>query len=509
MATGFAVIARIMRTMIVSAMLIASGLATPASLLRGADRSDAQMAERTIVAVLSAPSRTNDIWPGYNLPSRTWAIFDAANAFVITSGAQPAAFTPRSIKGIPEEHASRVYWRSGTLPQMSGTVNTRYSLGDLRGTAVSTAADFERTVAFLYHEAFHSYQHERFVGDAAPGFTGIGGLTPEYAAHVETERRLLRHALTATGREREAIVRQVVAVRALRNRLVPAEVPAIEGRVERHEGIARYVEVRSVAIALGKPDRWPAERLSDQLEIPLRGLAGSPDERLIRRRAYATGAALGVLLDDREPAWKDRVERGEAPGDVLASSVRLADADVDPIGRQGLERAGYDKMLAETPAPWGTLAVMTNDEFLRLAPYRVVLDVAASARTPFTQRSTTRLSGPDRPQGIQRPEEGLTILLDLVRLTIDDPSGLQVIVTGRPVSADRRQAAEGSQVITILLDEMPRVNGKTLSDGFRAETAGLRITGNGIELTMTGEATVSVEGNTLRVAPKKRLLVSP
>ena len=464
----------------------------------------AQLAERAAQAILAAPASANAVWPGYSLQDRSWVIADGRGAVLVTTIAPPPSFVQMAVAGVPEPMRRRTFYRAGAVAEMTGTVDTRFAIGEVRGTAIAARENLAKTVELLAHEAFHTFQHEAFAGAAEAAVPAT--VSREYAASVEIERRALRDALKSDGAARRNLVRQAVAIRAMRNRSATPSLAAAEASSERMEGMARYVEVHVTAQALGNGKNWPRDQVAGQLGTPLRAFAGSPGERLVRFRAYASGAAMGILLDAldtrADTVWKERVQRGASPADLLAGLAAVPDDSLEAVAREALDRFGYEKLVLDSSPSWGTLLAFTEDEFLRMAPYRLIMDVDTAARSSFSVQSTASLRGVDRPRGIQRPEEGLLILLDLTRLTLKD-SGLVANVARRPVSLDSRQAGTGRQLVTILLDSAPRVNNALLSDGTSSELNGARIAGNGVDVVITGRATVTAETGILRVILKR------
>ena len=94
------------------------------------------------------------------------------------------------------------------------------------------------------------------------------------------------------------------------------------------------------------------------------------------------------------------------------------------------------------------------------------------------------------------------ILLDLTRLTLKD-SGLVANVGSRPVSLDSRRLAAGRHLVTVLLDAAPRVDDAILADGTSREVNGARITGVGVDVVISGRATLFAETGSLRVILKR------
>lgn len=132
------------------------------------------------------------------------------------------------------------------------------------------------------------------------------------------ETRALRAALRAsTAEEHLRRVRALLDLRAERFERLPSDAAAYERGTELNEGLARYVEGR----ALEQDDR----------AVP--DTAAFPPEA-VRRRAYATGQGLAVLLDRSVPGWKESLA-----SDSTASLDGLLRGAV-PTDPDGLSAAG-------------------------------------------------------------------------------------------------------------------------------------------------------------------------
>jgi len=122
-------------------------------------------------------------------------------------------------------------------------------------------------------------------------------------------------------------------VRESRQRALGAELAEFEQLAELNEGLAEYALVRSVQLAARHPefpDRAGAERLR---AAKLAGLHQLTEDvtRSIRLRYYATGPALGLLLDALAgPAWKTR---------LISQDLTLQDALADASGYRAQELA--------------------------------------------------------------------------------------------------------------------------------------------------------------------------
>lgn len=455
----------------VSLLAVASAQDTPASI-----------AERAVVLILDAPAAANAVWPGFSLPDRDWLVYDSTGTYLVTKSAPPASFEPRG----------RWFFRAGAPAGLNGTLNTNYRLGDLTVTAIPAGPSPERTASVLYHEAFHAFQGERFrlLGPSMfAGSTVAHTLTAELAANIEVERRALRDAIRARGADGDRI-REVLAVRARRSTAGGTALLDAERAAEQHEGLAQYVEERSIALARRQPPRAADDAIASRLEFPSRDIPGSPDERLIRARAYGTGAAIGILLDRLGVDWKLAAQT-EALDPLLARHVVLQPERIPILAAETYRRYGYDSMLASRNPPWGDLRTFGETEFAALAPYRLVLEIEPSVTAGWSFSSE-----PGRPSGMHQPAPGVMLLPFADRFTASG-TAISVTVTRRPVRLDLRTQP---QMITILLPEAPRLNGERVVAGLDSTLSGLRVEAAGVNVTMTGSVRVTSELPQMRIA---------
>jgi hypothetical protein len=179
-------------------------------------------------------------------------------------------------------------------------------------------------VGLTTHEAFHvfrrsSQRENSFLVTRYPVFD------PQNEAGMALEGRILAAAATArTPGQRGVLAQQFLAVRESRQRALGADLASFEQLAELNEGLAEYTLVRSVELAARRPnfpDRGGAAKMQTDKTIALRRL--TEDVTLsIRLRYYATGPALGRLLDALAgPAWKTRlVSRNLTLQDALAEA---------------------------------------------------------------------------------------------------------------------------------------------------------------------------------------------
>jgi len=253
-----------------------------------------------------------------------------------------------------------------------------------------------------------------------------------------------------------------------------------ERQAERTEGLAAYVEARSIALALGKPARAVVDDISRQLSAPMRDFGGSPDERLIRTRGYGTGAAMGILLDRQGINWKSRAT-SEPLDHLLAETVDAPDAQAADAAYR---RYGYDRLLTDSPSSWGGLDVMSESAFDRLGVYRLVLELPAGARMGWNLATSATSDS-----GMYRPAPRV-LLLPMVKQFTASHDGVSVVVEQRPVKLFGSESETGPAVVTVLLAEAPELNGKRVEPGLGGTRSDFRLVARGLTVTIAGAARI-------------------
>ena len=305
-------------------------------------------------------------------------------------------------------------WR-GDLPErflpITGLVGAGWQSSAERGAAstgtelagrptaqvvVNDSQDVASLVGLTTHEAFHVFataarqEGSRFGrGENSFLVTSYPVFDPQNEAGMALEGRILAAAALASSKaQRRALARQFLAVRESRHRALGAELADFEQLAELNEGLAEYTLVRVVALAARNrdfPDRVGASRLQTRKLNGLHKL--TEDVTLsIRLRYYATGPALGLLLDALEgPSWKTRLMnqnltvqdaladasgyraqelalRRQAESTFVMARLRTS-ADSGMAGLRAFRRAQVDSVLA---APGVELVVTVEGRYLGL-----------------------------------------------------------------------------------------------------------------------------------------------
>jgi hypothetical protein len=254
------------------------------------------------VSVVSEADRVagSGLWPGFDLRQIPVAMYDGERTLLFRHPAPPADF--EAVPGIGE-----TWVMDGRYPAV-----TANSSVELNGTLTATVMPFRAGVslrdraALLIHEAFHVFQRQRhpsWVANEVELFTyPVEG--EELLALRRLESEALRRALMHRGSAQSACwVRTAMELRHTRFADLAAGAVEYERKTELNEGLATYVEFGA------RGDR-------DHDVIPAGEFA--PEE--VRQRAYGTGLALALLLDEASPGWTGVLEQN----DTLALDVMLA-----------------------------------------------------------------------------------------------------------------------------------------------------------------------------------------
>ena len=272
----------------------------------------------------------DSIWPGFRPDTIPvlYVIRGKGTLLLGWRGELPAGFVP--VVADPRDPPAGSGWQPVAD---RGAASTGTELAGRR--AAQVVVDTQGVAALIgltTHEAFHVFEAasrkpgQRF-GQQENSFlvTSYPVFDPQNEAGMALEGRILEAAMEArTLQRRRTLARQFLAVREARHRALGAELANFEQLVELNEGLAEYTLVRAVQLAArqrGFPDRPGAEQLRFGKRVGLHKLTEEVTLS-IRLRYYATGPALGILLDALEgPAWKTRlVSQNLTVQDALAEA---------------------------------------------------------------------------------------------------------------------------------------------------------------------------------------------
>ncbi len=280
----------------------------------------------------------DSIWPGFR-PDTTpilYVLRGQGTLLLGWRGELPPGFTP--IAADPRT-VPLGGWKSD-VDRGAASTGTQLA-GRPTAQVVVDSQGIAALVGLTMHEAFHVFeaaarQPDRRFGQGENSFlvTSYPVFDPQNEAGMALEGRILAAAQETTSQQRRrALARQFLAVREARQRALGADLATFEQLAELNEGLAEYALVRSLRLAARRPD-FPDRRAAARLSMnTLTGLHQLTEDvtRSIRLRYYATGPALGLLLDALGgPAWKTR---------LMSENLTVQDALADASGYRASEQA--------------------------------------------------------------------------------------------------------------------------------------------------------------------------
>ena len=224
----------------------------------------------------------------------------------------------------------------GRWPDTLTLANTAIRHGGRDLSIVGLPIDDDRylRIALLMHESFHRLQ-------PALGLGARDALSPHLEdcdgrLWLRLELRALSYAITSSGDDRTRHARNAMHFRQRRH-LLYAEAFALESQLELQEGLPEYTGQR-VALAVTGLGPLRVVRTID---------AHMNDPSYARSFAYATGPALGLLLDACVPGWRGRIAARRDMAGMLMEALGmkapvLSEAAVIELARP----YGYDALLA-------------------------------------------------------------------------------------------------------------------------------------------------------------------
>jgi hypothetical protein len=258
----------------------------------------------------------------------------------------------------------------GLLPVGVPIANTSFKWMEQRWAGVMLPLPTERydRLALLAHEAFHRLQDS--LGWTRRDVSAAHLATRQARLWWRLELRALEQALTTDGAAAREHVRAALQFRRRRQTAFPGS-DSLENTLEYYEGLAEYTGQR---VALSRSALGVLKTVDH-----MRRIERSPS--LVRGFAYATGPALGLLLDRWMPGWHRRVHGATSLAALLAQAVGA--------------RSAVDSLAVSTLASDYGYARIAGEEETR---EQVALNALAAYRSTLVAGPVLRLEQP----GLQR-----------------------------------------------------------------------------------------------------------
>ena len=172
------------------------------------------------------------------------------------------------------------------------------------------ADQFDR-VALLMHEVFHREQKALGLAGEDPANNHLDALDGRRWLRLELQAYASAlDALAARDERAREHTEAALTFRARRHQLYPTA-DSLESSLEMQEGLAEYTGERLAMSLTQSTTARIARRLREYQSTPT----------YVRSFAYATGPAIGALLDHFAPRWQARVVEAHDPARLLAQAI--------------------------------------------------------------------------------------------------------------------------------------------------------------------------------------------
>jgi hypothetical protein len=317
----------------------------------------------------------DSVWPGYNLAKRPFIFYMPGKwALLFNYSKEIDGFT--SYPGDWPDLGTDVLFHQGQYKDFTGQLAFGLSIDTVEVAAVPFMEKSEVDIfGFIVHENFHQYQkygkHRAFGEIAWEREEKYPIQDRENTALAYLEMRLLMDALEMSRidqiRKCEDYVKQFVAVRNYRWKESDPFVARYEQGQEINEGIAQYVEIKSIDLMTQLKYNSSLSGLTSSLledfssismpqyllkdfQLRITGNSVSPED-MLRNRIYPVGSAQGYLLDYFKIDWKDKAQQA-GPEFTFAKLLRdhlgVDESQVEDLLKEAKNNYGYEEVLTST-----------------------------------------------------------------------------------------------------------------------------------------------------------------
>lgn len=281
--------------------------------------SQKELIEKTIDGIELSSKYTTKIWKGY--------FFDKIPLIYYENNKQCFLFNYKD--DLPEDYYFLKEFPNVAVKlksdKFSGQFKFDVKIGTKNGVAMSSHHNFFTD----YHETFHYYQNmKKFYRKN----TNHNNLTDSKdITLIQLEQFYLSKALEAKDKNATLDNLKIfIAIRNKRNTYLKKSFIENEDSLEAIEGTANYVEkmLKSVGktiehqkcTVIFEPNYYEdIENIRLQLITELRQDVTS--EFLTRRRYYLTGFAMGLILDELDKNWKEKMESGSRLIELVTKAI--------------------------------------------------------------------------------------------------------------------------------------------------------------------------------------------
>lgn len=283
------------------------------------------------------------VWPGYTGPEEFVVCTRTGRTILALLMPPPGEWSATLVNASSDSTAS-VYVLQSILPELERSCVKMWNWSfDGRNMFAFPALDSVYTIrdplvaltTTLFHEGFHLYQMEHFARTQSaslapleePPAVSLDLVTSsKFQDLASEERRVLADALRVEALDSlQPLLARYLRLRKSRMALVPGEQRATEGHNERKEGSAQLVGYEAALLALENSTHRVSEIVrADLLATP--PFDANPRMTSYRHwHIYATGSAIGLILDRMNVDWRYAVQEGSTFIELLERAVAEAD----------------------------------------------------------------------------------------------------------------------------------------------------------------------------------------
>jgi hypothetical protein len=373
--------------------------------------------------------------------------------------------------------------------------------------SVDSSASPGGVVGLALHEAFHAFYRaatrpgRRFgVGENSMLVATYPAFDVANEAAVALEGQLLARALRARSpRDAGRLAREFLAVREHRHARLDSAVVEFETAAELNEGLAQYAMIRGLhELARENAARFARDAHAEAAhEAALLDSLLAVGPRSVRRRFYATGSAIALLLDRLAgPSWKERLVRDDATLHGMLAAV-TGYRERERLGSRTLRRIESDLARLRRDAERATASLdaprrAQRDSILARPGLQLIID---PSRLPGRRFDWCFFD----PQNVLQTAGGDLLHMRMLRVCAGGSVEVQL---NQPVVEDRwtgiLKAVVGDVEVLKLTASGTPVSLPT--DGATIDLSDLRLEGPTLTL-VASRATLSRQGNELRVMP--------
>lgn len=228
-----------------------------------------------------------------------------------------------------------------TAPNTVGFANTSFDWNGRKWAMILLPLPKDRfdRVALVMHEVFHREQDSLRLAGQDPPNNQLDQAQGRYWFRLELHALAAALDALSTGSSQlRRHTENALLFRARRYALYPLA-DSLERALEIQEGLAEYTGERLAMSSTGENSARVAKRVRDFETNPT----------FVRSFAYATGPALGILLDHFAPDWRSEIARSRDPARLLSTALAFRPPqDLARAAERASEAYGaHDVMVSE------------------------------------------------------------------------------------------------------------------------------------------------------------------